>query len=148
MIKEFGSGLNSHRKGLLHLLHAIQLNKVAKLYLAYPDRIIRFAYNLIELICQEHHTPIVITDQKPDISFQEEFIQDFMALLAIFSGKMYKQRALAAKQALESAYISNKGKLIQRNLRPTDSEDVWIEYEIQRAQDRAMNQIIRHTIHQ
>jgi len=146
LIKEFGSGLNSNRKGLRQLLHAIQMNKVSKLYLAYPDRILRFAYNLIELICREHQTQIVITDRKPDISFQEEFIQDFMALLAIFSGKMYKQRALQAKERLNSLDPTQKHNKLFRRLKASDSEDAWISYEIQQACTHAETQILRRIL--
>jgi len=125
-------------------LTAIRTDKVSTLFITFWDRIARFGWNFIEMLCQDHHTTIIITDQSPAITSEEEFIQDFMALLAIFSGKLYKRRALKAKDALNGK-ISH-GRRFGRRLSVRDSEELWLQQEVDHAIRRAENQIIRHTI--
>jgi len=141
LIKEYGSGLNPNRKGLLRLLTAIRLNKVSTLFITFWDRISRFGWNFIEMLCQDHHTTIIVTDQSPTITSEEEFIQDFMALLAIFSGKLYKRRALQANDVLRQ-----KKHLIHKTLSYRDSEDLWVEYELSQAIIRGENIVIRQEL--
>ena len=48
VITDVGSGLNMKRKGFLKLLRMILNNEVSKVIIAYPDRLVRFGFEILE----------------------------------------------------------------------------------------------------
>jgi predicted site-specific integrase-resolvase len=97
IIQECGSGLNPDRPGIQRLITAVQKGKVARVYVTYRDRLTRFGYTFLESWFREHHVTIQEVDHHHDEDGPEsQLTTDIMALLASFSGKLYKQRALIA----------------------------------------------------
>jgi predicted site-specific integrase-resolvase len=92
VITDVGSGLNMKRKGFLKLLRMILNNEVSKIVIAYPDRLVRFGFEIIEEVCKAHNCEIVVLN-KEDKTPEQELIEDLISILVSFSGKLYETRS-------------------------------------------------------
>lgn len=97
------SGLNENRKGLKALIRYCDETPGRKIvYVTSKDRLTRFGYTYLELLFSKMDTQIIVLDDNTMITPQEELLQDFMSLLASFSGKIYRLRGWSQqKQLLE-----------------------------------------------
>jgi excisionase family DNA binding protein len=95
IIKEYGSGLNPKRSGLRRLIKNVKAGRVSAVICAYRDRLSRYGWEFLETLFGIFGVPLIIAEQglKP-LTLLEELLNDFMSLLACFSGKMYKGRSL------------------------------------------------------
>ncbi len=92
VITDMGSGLNMKRKGFIKLLRIILNNEVSKVVVAYPDRLVRFGFEILEEICKTHNCEIVALN-KEDKTPEQELIEDLIPILVSFSGKLYGMRS-------------------------------------------------------
>ena len=94
IIKEVGSGLNDKRNQLHRLIGMVMAGKVGKVYVTYRDRLTRFGFHYLEAAFRSVGTEIVvIKDMDGEKSVQKELVEDMMALIASFSGKLYGLRS-------------------------------------------------------
>lgn len=95
------SGLNENRTGLNSLLRDARKGKINRVCITARDRLTRFGYKYLEqLLAYDDVRVVVLDDNLNRKSMQEELLQDFMSLLASFSGKYYKLRSLENKKKL------------------------------------------------
>ena len=92
VITDVGSSLNMKRKGFLKLLRMILNNEVSKVIIAYPDRLVRFGFEIIEEVCKAHNCELVVLN-KEDKTPEQELIEDLTSILVSFSGKLYGMRS-------------------------------------------------------
>jgi excisionase family DNA binding protein len=92
VITDIGSSLNMKRKGFLKLLRMILNNEVSKVVIAYPDRLVRFGFEIIEEICKAHNCEIVVLN-KEDKTPEQELIEDLISILVSFSEKLQGMRS-------------------------------------------------------
>jgi predicted site-specific integrase-resolvase len=108
IMSEVGSGLNDNRKKLNKLLSMLLNDEVNRLFISNKDRLTQFGYHYFETICVELGVEIhVAAGNAKSKSAQEEMIDDMMALLENFTGKLYGMRGKAKKEILaliESIY--------------------------------------------
>ncbi len=94
ILKEVGSGLNDQRPKLQQLLKMVCDKKVRRVYITYKDRLTRFGFHYLETVFKAHDTDIIIVKNKnEEKSVQMELVEDMMALIASFSGKLYGMRS-------------------------------------------------------
>lgn len=90
---DVSSGLNDKRKGLTSLLELISANKESKtVYVTNKDRLTRFGFNYLDIFIQKFNGQIIVLDSDETKEPHEVLMQDFMSLLASFSGKFYRIR--------------------------------------------------------
>ena len=111
IIKDNGSGLNENRKGLQKLLKLAQERKINTVYITTKDMLAIFGYTHLERLLEEYNVKIIILNDN-SLSPQEELLQEFMNLVAIFSGKFYKMRS-----------IENKKRLLYKALKEVDKNE-------------------------
>ena len=100
--KDIGSGLNDNRKELLNLLNDVQQNKVDRLFITYKDRLTRFGFNYLQNICKFHNTSIIqVSKEVIEKTVQEELVEDLIAIIHSFSGKLYGLRKSQLKNINE-----------------------------------------------
>jgi len=92
VITDVGSGLNMKRKGFLKLLRMILNNEVSKVVIAYPDRLVRFGFEIIEEACKAHNCEIVVLNNE-DKTPEQELIKDLISILVSFSEKLQGMRS-------------------------------------------------------
>lgn len=93
-IKEIGSGLNDHRAKLAKLLSD---GKPTKLVVEHKDRLARFGFNYIELLCKHISCEIVVINSRTNE--QKDLIEDFVSVITSFCARIYGQRR--SKRATE-----------------------------------------------
>lgn len=95
-----GSGLNERRRGLNRLLDMASQKSFDVVCVTQPDRLTRFGYSFLERYLGAYGVRIRVLHERPDKSLHEELMQDFMSLIASFSGKYYKLRSLRSQERL------------------------------------------------
>lgn len=99
VIIDKGSGLNDKRPGLLKLIKLSDEQKITTIYITHKDRLTRFGYDFLELIFNKNNVKIVVLNTV-SLSPEQELMQDFMNLIASFSGKFYRMRSTENKKKL------------------------------------------------
>lgn len=93
VIQDVGSGLNDNRKGLIKLLQMVQEGKVSRIFINYKDRLTRFGFNYIKIICDYNNVEIIIVNREcDDKTISEELAEDIISIIHSFSGKLYGMR--------------------------------------------------------
>jgi putative resolvase len=103
IIEDIGSGMNYSKKGLSQLIEMILGNKVERIVILYKDRLIRFGFELIESICQNHGVVIEVIDQTPKMA-EQEFIEDLIQIVADFSYKQQGKRSQKVKKIVKELF--------------------------------------------
>ena len=99
--RDFGSGLNENRKGLLKLLHDAKQKKFNVLCICHEDRLTRFGFSYLENLLSELGVKInVLYENSKYTSLESELMADFMALIASFAGRFYRLRSTESKLKL------------------------------------------------
>lgn len=87
------SGLNDNRKGLNKLFKFItNSDSPCVVYITNKDRLTRFGFNYLKFFFDQNNTVVEVLDSDETKEPLEVLLQDFMSLLASFSGKFYRLR--------------------------------------------------------
>jgi len=92
IIKEIGSGVNDTRPKLIKLL---KQNDYSILLVEHKDRLTRFGFNYLKLLCELQGKQIEIVNSSEEE--KEDIIQDFVAVIYSFSAKLYGLRRAKRK---------------------------------------------------
>lgn len=102
--KDRGSGLNDNRPQLKKLLTDAQAGLFTTVYITEPDRLSRFGVTFIEQLLAKDNVQVKYHHEPDPTDLHTELLQDFMNLLASFSGRFYRLRGKEQKlQLLELA---------------------------------------------
>ena len=71
----------------------ILTNKVGTLIIENKDRLLRFGIDIILFLCKQKNIEVIIVEEKKEISKEEEFVSDVLAVLTVFSSKIYGARS-------------------------------------------------------
>lgn len=93
IVKDLGSGMNYHKKGLKKLLDEIVDDKVGRLVLTHKDRLLRFGAELVFAICEAKGVEVVILNQGQDTTFEEDLARDVLEIITVFSARLYGARS-------------------------------------------------------
>lgn len=94
VVREIGGGLNFKRKKFTKLLEQVLSGQVSIVYVAHKDRLCRFAFELVEWLCELNGTKIVVANNE-SLSPQQEMVEDLMAIIHCFSCRLYGLRNYA-----------------------------------------------------
>ena len=86
-IQEIGSGLNDKRQKLEKVLEE---GKLTRLVVEHKDRLCRFGYNYIRILCDKISCELVIINDAE--TAKEDLIQDFVSVITSFCARLYGQR--------------------------------------------------------
>lgn len=100
VITDIGSGINYKNKGLQQLISLIDSNQVTKLVILYKDRLVRFGFELIQLLCDLHDVKIEIIDNS-ERSKEEELTNDLIQIITVFANRLYGSRSKKTKTLIE-----------------------------------------------
>ena len=96
VVKDIGSGLNFKRKGLLALLERILSGDVGMVVVANKDRLCRFGFDLIAWIAKRSNCEILVLNNSV-LSPEREMLEDVLAIIHVFSCKLYGLRKYKQK---------------------------------------------------
>jgi putative resolvase len=97
--RDASSGLNENRRGLAALIRDITDDDISTVCVTHKDRLTRFGFHYLELLFKEHGTTVSVLSSSSK-SLQEELMQDFMSLIASFSGRFYRMRGYEQQERL------------------------------------------------
>lgn len=100
VITDIGSGINYKNKGLQELISLIDSNQVTKVVILYKDRLVRFGFELIQLLCELHDVEIEIIDNSEQ-SIDEELTEDLIQIITLFANRLYGSRSKTTKTLIE-----------------------------------------------
>jgi len=95
IIQDIGSGINFKRHGFTKLLQQIHQNHVKTVILLFRDRLCRFGFELVEWLCEQHQTKIVVlnSEDRDQHSVEQELSEDLLAVVNFFVAKNNGLRA-------------------------------------------------------
>ena len=91
LITDVGSGINFKRQGLQEILELAMQKKLKEVVVAYKDRLARIGYELIKFIIAKNGGRIVVLNEN-DVSEEQEFAEDIISIITVFSAKYYGSR--------------------------------------------------------
>lgn len=97
-----GSGLNDKRRGLTQLLAHAKKGNFTTLCITQKDRLTRFGYSHLEELFNAYGVEVRVLGEDNHATPAEELLQDFMSLVASFSGKFYRLRGYEQQKRLLS----------------------------------------------
>jgi predicted site-specific integrase-resolvase len=92
VISDIGSGINFKRKGFTTLLDKIISGKVKELVVTHKDRLCRFGFDIIQLLCKKFNTKLTILADSDPKDASSELTDDLMAIITVFSSRYYGKR--------------------------------------------------------
>ena len=99
-LKDVGSGLNTKRKGIERLFKLVTKGKLSEVIVSYPDRLTRFGFGYLENYFNSYGVKITVLEEREDKSVQEEMVDDMIALITSFSGKIHGMRGHKKKSTV------------------------------------------------
>ena len=101
-IKEVGSGLNDQRPQLVKIL---EKGLATKIVVEHRDRLTRFGFNFIKILCDRIGCEIVVINEAVDD--KKELIDDFISIITSFCARIYglrrgKRKKIQIKEVLEN----------------------------------------------
>lgn len=98
IVKEVGSGLNGHRRGLMRLLRTPAVTTVV---VEHRDRLMRFGFEYVEAALMAQGRNLVVVDTA---EVTDDLVRDMTEVLTSMCARLYGRRAAAhrAKRALEA----------------------------------------------
>ena len=91
VITDIGSGLNYNRKKWNVLLDEVISGKINKIYIAFPDRFIRFGFDWFKQFCEKFDTKIIVVNNEKH-SPEQELTEDIINIIHVFSCRSYGLR--------------------------------------------------------
>lgn len=85
--KEIASGLNDKRPILLKMLQ----DKPTKIVIEHKDRLTRFGFEYIKILCESFNCEIVIINNNND-NLQTDLMTDFVSIITSMTAKLYGLR--------------------------------------------------------
>ncbi len=102
--KDIGSGLNTNRKGLWHLIQDSKKNQFFTILINFKDRLTRFGYKYIEKYLSEFNVKMIFINKLDDKTPESELVEDLVAIVHSFSGKLYRMRQTEKEKNSKSTH--------------------------------------------
>lgn len=98
--RDKASGLNERRAGLTRLLKDAAEGRFTVVRVTHKDRLSRFGVSYLEQLLLMSDVKLEVVNERSSFSGHEELMQDFMSLLASFTGRFYRLRSREHQQKL------------------------------------------------
>lgn len=93
---DIGSGLNFKRINFNKLINEITDGLVEEVIIAHKDRLVRFGFDLIEMLCKKYNTKLTIINEEK-LSPSDEMVKDLISIVHVFSSRLYGLRSYKNK---------------------------------------------------
>jgi len=101
VLSDIASGLKTNRRGLQKLFNYIVNKEVDVVVVTYKDRLTRFGFEYLEYFFKQYGVRIeVVYGEEPKDAYQE-LVEDLLAIVTSFAGKLYGMRSHRKKKLLE-----------------------------------------------
>lgn len=90
--QDVGSGLTMNRKRLWTMIHDAKKGLFSTIYINVKDRLTRFGFKYLEAYLSEINVSITCVNELDDKTPESELVEDLVAIVHSFSGKLYRMR--------------------------------------------------------
>jgi len=101
-IGDISSGLNENRKGLKQLFKLVENGEITKVVITYKDRLTRFGFKYLEQYFNSHGVEIEVIFDEEEKTPEKELVEDLLAIVTSFAGKLYGMRSHKKKRLVEA----------------------------------------------
>jgi putative resolvase len=102
VLTDVGSGLNATRPGLARLCKQVESGRVRTVVVSFKDRLTRFGFEYLRRYFASHGASIVVARQPATRSMQDELVEDLIAIVTSFSGRVHGMRGTHGKRVTGS----------------------------------------------
>jgi len=102
IITDISSGLNENRRGLKQLFDLVEGGEVTKVVITYKDRLTRFGFKYLEQYFNSHGVEIEVIFDDGGKTPEKELVEDLIAIVTSFAGKLYGARSRKKKRLVEA----------------------------------------------
>jgi predicted site-specific integrase-resolvase len=99
---DVGSGLNATRPGLARLCKQVESGRVGTVVISFKDRLTRFGFEYLRRYFASHGASIIVARQPAMRSMQDELVEDLIAIVTSFSGRVHGMRGSHGKHVTGS----------------------------------------------
>jgi predicted site-specific integrase-resolvase len=99
---DVGSGLNATRPGLARLCKQVERGRVGTVVVSFKDRLTRFGFEYLRRYFASHGASIIVVRQPATLSMQDELVEDLIAIVTSFSGRVHGMRGSHGKHVTSS----------------------------------------------
>jgi predicted site-specific integrase-resolvase len=99
---DVGSGLNATRPGLARLCKQVEAGQVRTVVVSFKDRLTRFGFEYLRRYFASHGASIIVARQPATRSMQDELVEDLIAIVTSFSGRVHGMRGSHGKHVTGS----------------------------------------------
>jgi putative resolvase len=128
-----GSGLNATRPGLARLCKHVESGRVRTVVVSFKDRLTRFGFEYLRRYFASHGASIVVARQPAMRSMQDELVEDLIAIVTSFSGRVHGMRG-------------SHGKHVVGSILPADSCAAAVAKAVSAAVDAAIDALVRKIV--
>ena len=101
VISDVASGLKTNRRGLLKLFDHVVNRRVDVVVVTYKDRLTRFGFEYLEYFFRQYGVRIEVAYGEEPGDARQELVEDLLAIVASFAGKLYGMRSHRKKQLVQ-----------------------------------------------
>ena len=130
---DVGSGLNATRPGLARLCKQVESGRVRTVVVSFKDRLTRFGFEYLRRYFASHGASIVVARQPAMRSMQDELVEDLIAIVTSFSGRVHGMRG-------------SHGKHVVGSILPADSCAAAVAKAVSAAVDAAIDAVVRKIV--
>jgi excisionase family DNA binding protein len=102
ILTDVASGLNEKRRGLKKLFEYVVNGKVDVVVVSYKDRLTRFGFKYLEEFFNSRRVRIKVIFGEEPKDLQQELIEDLIAIVTSFAGRLYGMRSHKKNKVVES----------------------------------------------
>ncbi|MEM2361333.1 MAG: IS607 family transposase [Candidatus Jordarchaeales archaeon] len=101
VLEDVASGLNENRKSLNKIFDMVEKREVGVIIIAFKDRLTRFGFKYLERFFASHNVKIEAVNGEEPKDAHQELVEDLVALVSGFAGKLYGLRSHKYKEVVE-----------------------------------------------
>jgi len=101
VLEDVASGLNENRKSLNKIFDIVEGKKVGLVIVAFKDRLTRFGFKYLERYFLSHGVRIEVVNGEESKDAYQELVEDLIALVSSFAGKLYGLRSHKYEKVVE-----------------------------------------------
>jgi excisionase family DNA binding protein len=100
--EDVASGLKEDRRGLKKMFEALRAGQVDVIVVAWKDRLTRFGFRYLEDHAGDLGARIEVVNEQEEGAPQQELVEDLLAIVTSFAGRLYGMRSNKAKKVVEA----------------------------------------------
>ncbi|MCA6213570.1 IS607 family transposase [Thermococcus bergensis] len=102
ILTDISSGLNENRRSLKQLFKLVESGEATKVVITYRDRLTRFGFKYLEQYFNSHGVEIEVIFDNEEKTPEKELVEDLLAIVTSFAGKLYGARSHKKKRLVEA----------------------------------------------